>query len=1077
MALNITLKEYATLKSSTVNNVIQFAAEKGVVIPNEPNYLLDDSLLKQIDPIFHHRMKYGQLGTTNAIKQSKILGQIDVSSIILPTPPKAKKGEVKKVVMSDEEINRLRDFGSNHLNDTLCGVINSVMSHGAYISLGEVSGFLYTKDVAWGFVDDIHNYLLEGEKIEVIVLGFDEEKEKLLVGRKQLLEDPLLDVIDNLSVGNEIEGVLKGISKKNRAYIEIDNNAIAEAEIPSGYTYPKGQSISGIITALNKEQHLLEVTITSQLNEIIKPIPKSPKKKTTLEKNIAVVQFFDNRVNMFGRVLTNALGINNEDNTGKIYTLDMSKGEWAPLLTPNDGDWVIFNPGKNFRGRIAKNGDRLSYDKNGLLLAFPYRGKFAKISGVDSKGTRHDHNVICHIINKIFKKTDGRNIVVDAFADYLSAYNGDELSNVISEFLQDTELTKFLISLLPELKAYQNENDNCSNSIKTFGTAIENSIFSKKDIEVFSALPNDFDYTPFLDKTLEVLEASAQEKSVIVTRWLNSHSSILDSLLSMPESLSMDLLYAISIATQNHNVFVDSKKPWNETYRWLKEKTDSIAFLFLISYFADKEQTFIINSNIKNVLDYNEKKDLVSKLLDNPEHHTEVLMHLAEEFVSNDFELICSYIKNKVALNHIYSRISKHLNAHVKENEIQVRDFLSLCREHDIQITDVIGSCEQLTDQMAVEMFAQTADSEYLNIVDDFDSVPQWLNEQDADFVCLFLQSCQKSFVEEEDKEAIADTLTSINEEKFKDAIITLSEDQQYKILQLCPEQYSRNIVAKYFASTSLFDLYIGEQWKKLRSQIPYVSFDLESDENSIREFAFRSNDNTKVYQGEEQLGSLLRALKHTEIIVGHRIKEWDLGTVLKKKGFESNAFVWDTLEIEILLNPCRYSYALHTGHTAQEDTELVDHLFWNQLYRLSQNEELCNELSALLPQKIKEILDTLRQPIFADFFSKDSSETGFYQVLVDTDKEIISTLEEINASNDKALIVAPKRLWSRIAEHVSLRFAKEQDDIDYMTISKSRLDEKPLPDLFLNTIMRRFFSMAKTPVVANLAQYLRMNY
>ena len=1077
MAINITLKEYATRKSSTVNDVIQFAAEKGVVIPNEPNYLLDDSALKQIDPIFHHRMKYGQLGTTNAIKQPKILGQIDLSSITLYTNPKAKTGEVKKNVMSDEEIYRLRDFGNNHHNERVYGIINKVMSHGAYISLGEVSGFLYTKDVAWGFVDDIHNYLLEGEKIEVIVLGFDEEKKKLLVGRKQLLEDPLLDVIDNLSVGNEIEGVLKGISKKNRAYIEIDNNAIAEAEIPSGYTYPKGQSISGIITALNKEQHLLEVTITSQLNEIIKPIPKSPKKKTTLEKNIAVVQFFDNRVNMFGRVLTNALGINNEDNTGKLYTLDMSKGEWAPSLTPDDGDWVIFNPGKNFRGRIAKNGDRLSYDKKGLLLAFPYRGKFAKISGVDSKGTRHHHNVICHIINKIFKKTDGRNIVIDAFADYLSAYDGDELSNVILEFLQDTELTKLLISLLPELKAYQNENDNCSNSIKTFGTAIENSIFSKKDIEIFSALPNDFDYTPFFDKTLEVLEASAQEKSVIVTRWLNSHSSILDSLLSRPESLSMDLLYAISIATQNHNVFVDSKKPWNETYRWLKEKTDSIAFSFLITYFADKEQTFIINSNIKNVLDYNEKKDLVSKLLDNPEHHTEVLMYLAEEFVSNDFELICSYIKNKVALNHIYSRISEHLNTHVKENEIQVRDFLSLCREHDIQITDVTGSCEQLTDEMAVEMFAQTADSEYLNIVDDFDSVPQWLNEQDADFVCLFLQSCQKSFVEEEDKEAIADTLTSINEEKFKDAIISLTEDLQYKILQLCPDEYSRNIVAKYFSSSDLFDLYIGEQWKKLRSQIPYVSFDLESDENSIREFAFRSNDNTKVYQGEEQLGSLLRTLKRTEIIVGHKIKEWDLGTVLKKKGFESNAFVWDTLEIEILLNPCRYSYALHTGHTAQEDTELVDRLFWNQLYRLSQNDELCNELSALLPQKIKEILNTLRQPIFADFFCKDSSESGFYQVLVDTDKEIVSTLQEINTSNDKALIVAPKRLWSRIAEHVSLRFAKEQEDIDYMTISKSRLDEKPLPDLFLNTIMRRFISMSKTPVVANLAQYLRLNY
>lgn len=143
MALNITLKEYATLKNSTVDDVIQFAAEKSMVIPNEPNYLLDDSILKQIDPVFHHRMKYGQLGTTNAIKQPKILGQIDLSSINLSARPKAKTGEVKKNVMSDEEISRLRDYGNNHLNESVYGIIDKVMPHGAYISLGDVSGFLY----------------------------------------------------------------------------------------------------------------------------------------------------------------------------------------------------------------------------------------------------------------------------------------------------------------------------------------------------------------------------------------------------------------------------------------------------------------------------------------------------------------------------------------------------------------------------------------------------------------------------------------------------------------------------------------------------------------------------------------------------------------------------------------------------------------------------------------------------------------------------------------------------------------------------------------------------------------------
>ena len=42
------------------------------------------------------------------------------------------------------------------------------------------------------------------------------------------------------------------------------------------------------------------------------------------------------------------------------------------------------------------------------------------------------------------------------------------------------------------------------------------------------------------------------------------------------------------------------------------------------------------------------------------------------------------------------------------------------------------------------------------------------------------------------------------------------------------------------------FDLFIGEQWKKLKSQIPYVAFDLESDGDTIKEFAFRKNKRSK---------------------------------------------------------------------------------------------------------------------------------------------------------------------------------------------------------------------------------------
>lgn len=1106
MAQRFTIQEYANIKGLTIYDVIHNAKEKGVTLPENPEYVLDDSQLKQIDPIFVHQNKYKQIKPESDIGSNEhspkiftlksehqlsvgptinILGKIDLSSLNQSISSAHKLNErnkkeqnKQKTFLSEETIAQLREFGNTHQNERFTGKVQRVMPHGAYVTVENLSAFLYPKDITWGFIDDINNFLYEGMEIEVIIIGYEEEKKKLRIGRKQLLDDPLLLQIDQFAIGDEIQGVVKKISK-SRAYIEIQNGAIVEAFIPNGYTYPIENSITGKITNIDISNHLVEIDITSQLVQKTIQESKQPKKKkqNKLDKNIAVVQFYDNRVNNFGRVLTNALGINNEDTSGALYSLNLNERNWNPALSPEEDDWIIMNPA-TFKGRReATNGDRLTYDKNGLLLALPYRGNFAKIEGKDSKGSYHDYDVICHVIGKILRKAEGKQIVLDTFAEYLSDYYNGEYSQVIEEFLKDNNLLKQLIALLPELRSYTSDNDSYSFAIKSLETAVEKSIFTKKDISILQALPDDFDFSLYLTETIESLEESSKEHLTDVRHWLSAHTSILNALLTNPTSLSMNLLYVISLITQNDSIYNEAGKAWNETYKYLKEKSDSEAFSFLIYYFSDKDKAFIEQVNLIDELDYETSKKLVSKLLDDPQHHLEVLNLLAEKFIQNDFDIISNYIINGIDVRHIYPQIGEHLNSLISVNEKEVRSFFNLCINNNNQPAEIISVTSTVKDELYVELFALTANSEYLNEIEDFESIPLWLNEQEPSFVSQFLLSCQKSFVDDEDKEAIADTLTSINGEKFRDSIIELSEDDQYKILQLCPETYAKDIVVQYFPSTKLFDLFIGELWKKLKSQIPYVSFDLESDGDSIKEFAFRKDENTKVYQGEEQLSTLLRALKHTEIIVGHRIKTWDLGSVLSKKGFESDAFVWDTLEIEILLNPCRYSYALHTGHTAQEDTELVDQLFWNQLYRLSKNEPLCGELRDLLPAKINKILDALSQPEFSVFFSKDSGEDNFYQVLADTDEQIVSRIKAINEIDSKRLIIAPKRLWSRIAEYVDLKFVQKQEGIDYMSISKNMLNGKPLEDPFLNAILNRFVTMSKTPVVANLAQYLRINY
>lgn len=451
MAQKITILEYANTKGLTVYDVTQNAKEKGVILPEDPEYVLDDSQLNQIDSIFAHQNKYKQIMSGNNIDSNesapktlssknekqpsenlRVLNKIDLSSLnqsfrATHKPNKEyEKKQNKNNILSEETIAQLREFGNTHQNERFTGKVQRVMHHGAYVTIENLSAFLYAKDVSWRYIDDINYFLYEGMEIEVIIIGYEEEKKKLRIGRKQLMDDPLLSQIDQLSIGGEIQGVVKKIIK-SRAYIEIQDGAIVKASIPNGYTYPIGNSVSGKITNIDISNHLVEIDITSHLVPKTSQEAKLPKKKKQhkLEKSIAVVQFYDNHVNYFGRVLTNALGINNEDSSSKLYSINLNERNWNPTIPPQENDWIIMNL-RTFKGRReATNGDWLTYDKNGLLLALPYRGMFAKIEGKDSKGSYHEHDVICHVIDKILGKTDGKEIVIEAFAEYLSDYNNE----------------------------------------------------------------------------------------------------------------------------------------------------------------------------------------------------------------------------------------------------------------------------------------------------------------------------------------------------------------------------------------------------------------------------------------------------------------------------------------------------------------------------------------------------------------------------------------------------------------------------------------------------------------------------
>ena len=415
-------------------------------------------------------------------------------------------------------------------------------------------------------------------------------------------------------------------------------------------------------------------------------------------------------------------------------------------------------------------------------------------------------------------------------------------------------------------------------------------------------------------------------------------------------------------------------------------------------------------------------------------------------------------------------------NNQIKSNVISFASTwkeLKLNSDQEQKLSGYISECSISEDLLLMETLLLSNNVNCIDRIRDIDNSMKWMSNQIPLRIKSFLNIASDSFEEG----LYHEFMSSLGAEAISKGLKLMDEDSQYQFVITLEDDLGIDVVYKYFKGTELFKSYIGEKWNKCKAEVPYVVFDIESDGENITEFAFLKEGNVRPYTSEAQLSSLGRAIKKTPIVVGHNIKLWDL-PILEKKGISTDSFVWDTLEIEILLNPCRYAYSLRTEHNATDDTELENELFWNQLYRLSQDKEVCQELKDFLPSEINNILNTLQSPAFAEYFRTSANDDRhFFQELRPLSYKVHSQISNIVAETEDSnvLVIAPKDLWPRIAQIIPLHFPSVEDDIEYQAINEYKLNEYPMPSHLWNTVLHRFCKVSATPIVANLAQYLRI--
>ena len=86
------------------------------------------------------------------------------------------------------------------------GTVKNITSYGVFIDLGGVDGLIHITDLSWGRVSDPREVVQLDQKLNVVILDFDDEKKRIALGLKQLTPHPWDSLDPNLKVGDHVKG-------------------------------------------------------------------------------------------------------------------------------------------------------------------------------------------------------------------------------------------------------------------------------------------------------------------------------------------------------------------------------------------------------------------------------------------------------------------------------------------------------------------------------------------------------------------------------------------------------------------------------------------------------------------------------------------------------------------------------------------------------------------------------------------------------------------------------------------------------------------------------------------------------
>jgi small subunit ribosomal protein S1 len=136
-----------------------------------------------------------------------------------------KRGNVvisrKEILEEDQNAKKSVTLATLEEGTILTGTVKNLTDYGAFVDLGGLDGLLHITDMSWGRLTHPRDLVNVGDEIQVKVLKFDKDKQRVSLGFKQLTPDPWLDATERYPIGAQVRGRVLSVTDYG-AFVELE---------------------------------------------------------------------------------------------------------------------------------------------------------------------------------------------------------------------------------------------------------------------------------------------------------------------------------------------------------------------------------------------------------------------------------------------------------------------------------------------------------------------------------------------------------------------------------------------------------------------------------------------------------------------------------------------------------------------------------------------------------------------------------------------------------------------------------------------------------------------------------------